>query len=108
MFQSSRSPPPRVAPIVHDGVRYEQVMNAIPLGEDQATGFLAAFDEGTDERLWTLKIYDVRRDPAIEADVQDIFFTRMEMTGDGRLAIENEAGNRYEVDPKARTVTPAK
>lgn len=107
MRQSSRPPPPHVAAIVQDGVRYEQVMNAIPLGEGQVTGFLTAFDDRTGERLWTLKVYDVRRDPNREADVQDIFFTRMEMTGDGRLAIENEAGNRYEVDPKDRTVTPA-
>lgn len=107
MRQSSRPPPPHVAAIVHDGIRYEQVMNATLLGEEQVTGFLAGFDDRTGQRLWTLKVYDVRRDPAREADVQDIFFTRMEMTGDVRLVIENEAGKRYEVDPKSRKVTPA-
>lgn len=107
MRQASRPPPPHVAAIVHDGIRYEQVMNATLLGEEQVTGFLAGFDDRTGQRLWTLKVYEVRRDPAREADVQDIFFTRMEVTGEGRLVIENEAGNRYEIDPESRTVAVA-
>ncbi|MEO3432651.1 hypothetical protein [Inquilinus sp. CAU 1745] len=106
MMQFSRPPPPSVAPLVRDGVRYEQVMNATILGERQVGGFLAAIDDRSGERLWTLKIYDVAADPVMEGDVQDVFFTRMAWA-DGVLEIENEAGDRYKVDPKTRAVTPA-
>ena len=45
----SRKAPPAVQPVVFEGVRYEQVMDATTIGrDDQPTGYLAAYDESND------------------------------------------------------------
>jgi hypothetical protein len=100
----SRIPPPAVDPIRSDGVRYEQVMNGFQAGLDQMGGYLAAYDAARGQRLWTLKVYENVRRPDREGDVQDIFFRSMLLQDDGRLLIENERGDRYLVDPEARSV----
>src|SRR3546814_343196 len=105
MMQISRPPPPRIAPVRLDGIRYEQVMNALSLGQDQLTGYLAAYDDRSGERLWVLKVYDVKHDLALEQDVQEVYFTRMEaVPGKARLLIENEARRRFVVDLADRSV----
>jgi hypothetical protein len=67
-------------------------------------GYLAAYHEESGEQLWTLKVYDNRRDPQREGDVQDVFFRSMTMRDDGKLLIENERGPRFVVDPASRSV----
>jgi hypothetical protein len=104
---SSRIPPPKVAPVHADGVRYEQVGNGLTAGLDQMGGYLAAYDEADGKQLWTLKVYDNVRNPHREGDVQDVFFKSMSLQPDGTLLIENERGARFVVDPKARTSVPA-
>jgi|SRR5690606_7867769 len=100
----SRIPPPPVKPVRRDGIRYEQVLNGFQAGFDQMGGYLAAFDQNTGAVLWMLKIYDNPRDPRKEGDVQDVFFRSMRFAADGTLAIENERGERFRVDPVSRTV----
>jgi len=103
----SRIPAPKVEPVRIGGVRYEQVPNGLLAGFDQMGGYLSAYDEASGKLLWSLKIYDNRRDPAREGDVQDVFFKSMKAQGDGTLLIENERGKRFVVDPKSRAVTAA-
>jgi hypothetical protein len=102
----SRIPAPNVPPVTIDGVRYEQVKNGLLAGFDQMGGYLAAYSG--DQQLWTLKVYDNKRDPVREGDVQDIFFRSMTAQPDGTLLIENERRARFVVDPKARTSTPVR
>lgn len=91
MLNQSRPPPPRVPPITHAGIRYEQVRNARALGFDQVTGYLAVIDERTGERLWTVKVYDNPVHPKMEADVQLTYFSAMELNELAReLRITNE------------------
>lgn len=103
---SSRIPAPKVPPVVKDQIRFEQVRNGILAGFDQMGGYLAAYQEGGDAPLWTLKVYDNQRDPKREGDVQDVFFKSMVLQADGTLLIENERGRKFVVDPEARTSTP--
>jgi hypothetical protein len=98
---ASRGPPRRVPPVVIDGVRYAQVAGEIDR-DGQVGGLLAAFDAAGRE-LWRLRVYDRVRLPGLEGDVQDVYFRSMR--ADGRtLLIENERGDRYEVDTAARRV----
>ncbi|HET6433608.1 hypothetical protein [Dyella sp.] len=101
---SSRIPAPAVAPVVVGEVRYEQVPNGLLAGLDQMGGYLAAFDVASGARLWTLEVYDNKRVPEKEGDVQDVFFKSMTAQADGTLLIENERGGRFVVDPEARSV----
>jgi hypothetical protein len=105
-IQSSRAPPPRVPPVVHDGVRYEQVMNPAAFGYDDGNGYLAAFDDKSGARLWVAKVYDVEYVDDLERDVQDTFFTKLEFVpGKNQLLIENEAGETFIFDPKLRSAS---
>ena len=107
MMDMSRPPPPRVPPVTHEGVRYEQVKDATRLGLSQVTGHLAAYDEASGERLWVLKVYDHRPSEALESDVQEVYFKSLELRPGGReLVVTNEAGARFVVDLRARTVAP--
>ena len=50
-----RKASPVVQSIVFDGMRYEQVMDALSMGYDQRTGYLAAYDEKDNRLLWMEK-----------------------------------------------------
>lgn len=97
---ADRLGPPDVPPVYHDGVVYSQ-------DEDGPGGVLVASDEDSGKLLWTLKVYDVEVDEALEADAQWVFFADMTLDPDGRLHIVNEAGKTFLVDVKARTVATA-
>lgn len=104
---SSRIPAPKVAPVVTEGVRYQQVGNGLLAGFEQMGGYLAAHDAASGTLLWTLRVYDNRRVPGKEGDVQDVFFKSMVLQGEDTLLIENERGGRYVVDLKTRTAKNA-
>ncbi|MGC1520270.1 MAG: hypothetical protein WA803_01915, partial [Steroidobacteraceae bacterium] len=82
------------------------VRNGLVAGFEQMGGYLVAIDVATGKTLWSLKVYDNKRDPVREGDVQDVFFKSMTLQSDGTLLIENERGKRFAVDPKGRTSTP--
>ena len=73
--RTSRLPPPKVAPVTINGIRYEQQAGKESV-DGQVGGLLAAYS-ATGEQLWTLKVYDNRRKPELEGDVQDVFFSSM-------------------------------
>jgi hypothetical protein len=98
---ASRAPPPRVPPVFIAGVRYAQVAGD-PETDGQVGGLLAAYDASNRE-LWRLKVYPNPRRPGLEGDVQDVWFRSLRAEG-GRLLIENERGERFEIDPAARRV----
>lgn len=106
MIQMSRSIPPQVSAIVHQGVRYEQVMNGIRQGLPHRNGYLSATDVASGLRLWTVQVYEIQYDAALEKDVQDVYFKQMALTPDqNQLLIENEAGKRFLVNLLSQAVT---
>jgi hypothetical protein len=76
-------------------------------GFDQRGGWLAGVDVASDKHLWVLQVYDNRRDPALEGDVQDVFLRTRIGRNDRTRLIENERRGRFVVDPALRTVKPA-
>lgn len=109
MDQASRGAPPKVPPVVIDGVRYSQVLNARRIGIDAGSGWMMASDEKSGERLWTLRVYEVVIHPDDETDVQETYFTSMSrIAGRRALLIRNESHQAFEVDVDTRQVTPAK
>lgn len=99
---ASRAPPPRVPPVFIAGMRYAQVPGD-PETDGQVGGILAACDASNRE-VWRLKVYDNPRRPELEGDVQDVWFRSLRAEG-GKLLIENERGERFEVDPATRHVS---
>lgn len=101
---ADRPPPPKVEPVVKDGVRYQRKIGGS--SDPQVGGLLAAYDVKSGAELWTLVVYDNKRRPDLEGDVQDVFFASMKFDKDGRLIIVDENGRRFAVDVEARTSTP--
>jgi hypothetical protein len=104
-ISGDRNAPLTVPPVVRSGVRFEQDLDSSLSGFGQLGGVLSAFDAATHQRLWSLKIYDNRRLAHLEGDAQDVFFKTMNFDSSGRLAIENERGERFVVDIETRQVT---
>lgn len=106
--KASRRPPPKVDPIEHQGVRYEQETQGLRHGLARTTGYLVAVDPASGERLWTLQVYETGSIEQLEQDVQWIFFRSMSLIeGQDALLIENEVGQRFIVDLQQRTVSAA-
>lgn len=92
---SSRVRAPEVAPVLHGGIRYEQLK--APSAEGLAPGgYLVATEVSGGKRLWTAKLYDIPIDPNREADVQIVFFRSLALVGK-TLVVEDEKSRRYEV-----------
>ncbi|UGB46741.1 hypothetical protein LQ772_05440 [Frateuria edaphi] len=98
MVSGSRGRPPAVAPVVHDGVRYEQVKNLTAEGLAPG-GYVVATEVDSGKRLWISRLYESKVDPNIEADVQWSFFKSMRLDASrGALIVEDEKGRSYQVD----------
>jgi hypothetical protein len=104
--QASRPAPTAVAPVEHDGVRYQQDLDSYRHGGDQPGGYLVAIDSKTGERMWMLKVYELNSHPAPGLEHPGLYFKTLRLApGGGALEIENEGGGRYLVDLASRTAT---
>ena len=93
---AKRTVPGSVEPVTVHGVTYSAPATAM--------GFVVAFDASSGRELWRQRIYQVRVDPSLERDVQDVFITSLTLRG-GSLVIANEHGERYALDLATRKVT---
>jgi hypothetical protein len=91
----SRIGQPALAPILYDGKRYQQIMNGEREGLGQRTGLMAVYDLANNTRI-VVKIYDYPREPGLEADAGDVFFTVFKLDpGKREILIENERRQRF-------------
>jgi len=91
----SRPPAPVVAPIEHEGIRYEQ--------GDGNGGYLVARDAETGERLWRLRVYEVSDHGAAGISGTGRYFRSMTLVAEETaIEIENETGAWYRVDLSTR------
>lgn len=94
---ASRGRAPLVPPVVHKGVRYEQLRSASGEGLPPG-GYVVATDVESGKRLWVSRVYESTVNPNIEADVQNTFFKSMRLDAkDAVLVIEDEKGRTYRV-----------
>jgi outer membrane protein assembly factor BamB len=106
-LSAKRVGPKDIAPIEFKGLRFEVIHWGKSRGFGQNGGYIAAFDRGTGKELWTLKVYDIPYDPALESDVQDVFIATLSKALFGaKLKISDENGRRYVVDIDSRTASP--
>ncbi len=92
----SRGPPPRIAPLVADGLRYEAPWTA--------RGTVVAFDEKSGQEQWRLLVVHRFIDEQEETDVQQVFIKSMALTPSGQaLHLVDEGGLEYLVDLQQRS-----
>lgn len=102
-LQAKRAGPKAVAPVTVGGIRYEALPWGKKRGLGQNGGYLATFDAKTGTALGLIKVYGINYDPKLEADVQDVFITRLDPV-EGGLAITDERGRKYLVDVATKNV----
>jgi hypothetical protein len=95
--EAKRGPPKEVEPVIYNGIKY-----IAPL---EKMGYVEAFNNTTGEKLREIKVYDVKIDSNMEADVQWIFITNLSIVN-GKLSVINEAGVKYEIDIEGPDATP--
>ena len=93
---AKRAAPKPVATVVLNAVEYSAPLDQM--------GFVVATDVATRKELWRVRVYEVRVDPALERDVQDVFITSLTVEK-GMLVVANERGDRYTLDPATRKVS---
>lgn len=95
----SRIGQPELPPIVFEGRKYSQIMNGAALDLAQRTGYVSVVDVSEVTLLAIIRIYDVELDGDNEEDIQDVFFTAMDLDAENRrIIIENENGGEYALD----------
>ncbi|WP_338846810.1 hypothetical protein V8J88_23960 [Massilia sp. W12] len=105
--RGKRAAPPEVAPVQLNGVTYRVLHWGRAEGLPQNGGYLEALD-GKGQRLWLAQVFAGARNPALEGDVQDVFFTELKLAKDGRrLWLRDEQGREFLFDPATRKGAPA-
>ena len=99
--QAKRAPAPKVEPVVYQGVRYTAP------NDQGRRGYIQAWDNQTQKRLWEVTVFQNKINPALEEDVQWVFIRRIEVK-EGQLRVFSERGQVYSVDLKTRAVKPMK
>jgi len=96
MVEAKRLPPQKVEPVIYNGVKYTAT--------HEKMGYVQAWDIKTGKKLWEKKVYDVKIDSYMEADVQWVFITNLSIK-DGKLIVVNENGDKYEIDIESTDTT---
>jgi hypothetical protein len=94
---AKRSEPPKVDPVIHEGIRY------VTPNDDGRRAYIEAWDIQTNRKLWNLTIFKNTIDPRLEEDVQWVFIKALNVE-DNLLLVTSESGRRYQVDLKAHTI----
>lgn len=94
---AKRAAPPKVKPVIHDGIRY------VAPNDDGRRAYIEAWDVQTNKKLWDLTVFTNRINPQLEEDVQWVFIKALGVK-DGVLLVTSERARRYEVDLKTKAI----
>ena len=100
LASAKRTAPINVAPVIYEGIRY------VAPNDDGRRGYIEAWDNKTDTKLWELTIFINRIDPSLEEDVQ-WFFIKALSVQEGRLIVTSERGGTYSIDLKTKAIIPS-
>jgi hypothetical protein len=95
---AKRAAPPKVEPLVHEGIRY-----VVP-NDDGKRAYVQAWDIKSGKKLWEVTLFLNVIDPALEEDVQHFYITRVSIRG-GTLYATCERSRVYELNLKTHAVT---
>jgi hypothetical protein len=94
--EAKRLAPKEVEPVVYNGVKYIAPHWGYEYGWKQNGGYIQAWDIKTGKKLWEKRVYEIKYDPWLEKDVQDVFITSLSIE-DGKLVVINEEGRKYKI-----------
>jgi hypothetical protein len=95
--QAKRKAPPKVEPVIYEGVRY-----ASP-NDNGRRAYVQAWDTATNKMLWEVTVFRNFIVPFPEEDVQHVYIKKMSIR-DGKLILVAEDERAYSIDLKTRAV----
>ena len=98
---AKRKAPPKVDPVVFEGVRY-----TVP-NDDGRRAYVQAWNTTTNKMLWELTVFRNLINPLMEEDVQHVYIKKMSLQN-GKLMLVAEDGRGYSLDLKTRAVEKLK
>jgi hypothetical protein len=101
LVHAKRKAPPKVQPVLYEGVRYTAP------NDDGRRAYVQAWDTTTNKLLWEVTVFRNVIVPLLEEDVQYVYIKRMSIE-DRMLVLVAEDGRRYSLDLKTREVKSLK
>ena len=104
-MESAKRRAPQAKPVVHKGVRYEQMRDPRSQGFKQPGGIVAAIDVESGKQLWAVQVYSVTYEPNEERDAQEVYIEELRVDAKAdALLVKDERGRRYTISLKDRSV----
>src|SRR5579872_500973 len=94
---AKRTAPPKVTPVVYEGIRY------VAPNDDGRRAYVQAWDPATNKKLWEVTIFRNFIMPFEEENVQHVFIKQMKIL-DAALIITAEDDRVYRLDLKRLSV----
>lgn len=111
-MESAKRRAPTAQPVVHKGIRYEQLRRPMEQGFTQAGGVIAAIDEASGKQIWVTQLFKTEFDPKEERDAQEVYVSKLVLDAkSGALIATDERRRQWRIDPAAGNATlvvPAK
>ena len=110
-MESAKRRAPAVRPVLHNGVRYEQLRRPSEQGFSQSGGVLAATDVASGKQLWVIRLFKTEFDPKEEKDAQEVYVSQLVFDAKaGVLMAADERKRRWRInasDGSAALLAPA-
>ena len=98
-MESAKRRAPTAKPVVHKGIRYEQMRRPQEQGFTQAGGVIAAIDEASGKQLWSVQLYQTAFDAAEERDAQEVYVSHLGIDAKaGVLIATDERKRRWQIE----------
>lgn len=99
-MESAKRRAPTARPVVHQGVRYEQLRRPAEQGFAQSGGVLAATDVASGKQLWVTQLFKTEFDPKEEKDAQEVYVNQLVFDAKaGLLMATDERMRRWRINP---------
>ena len=103
---AKRAAPKDVPPIVTDKATYSVPHVRMPQFSMRNPGFVEAHHPETKKLLWRIQIYNIKYDPELEQDVQDVFIKTMSLDKKSNsLLVSDERSRTYVLNLTTKKVT---
>jgi len=96
-----RGAPPKIAPVIYEGIRYEAP------NDDGRRAYVQARDSTTNKLLWEVTVFQNHINPLMEEDVQHVYIKEMKIR-EGKLMLIAENSHAFSLDLKTHEIRKLK
>ena len=98
LTSAKRTAPPKVEPVIHDGILY------VAPNDDGRRAYIQVWDIQTNKKFSELTVFTNHIDPKLEQDVQWVFINKLNVLDD-TLLVTSERGKTYRIDLSTKAIT---